>query len=61
MKIEFIKAQSRSHTHLQFTKANVKPKITKQYVLQMLKYELNKKPRKTKLNGKKPYLQQSTL
>ena len=56
MKIEFVKALAQSYTHLQFFEA--KPKIAKEYVLPTLKYELNKKHRKTELNGKKHYLQQ---
>jgi len=46
------KANAQSHTLLQFTIANAKPKIAKKYVLPTRKYELNKKHRKTKQNVK---------
>ena len=52
MKIIFIKAHAKSHTHLQFATANATPKIAKEYVSPTLTLELNKKHRKNKLNEK---------
>ena len=52
MKIIFIKAHAKSHTHSQFATANATPKIEKEYVLPMLTFEPNNKHRKTKQNVK---------
>jgi len=38
-----MKANTQSHTHSQFAKANATPKIAKEYVLPTLTFELNKK------------------